>query len=118
MDYPDLGELPVYGFSPDLGGLLGFVITFVLPLIAALLMKRSWSTGVKGTILLMLAAVKVIVEAGLMAVNKGVAFDFIPIVYTTALNFVIAVAVHFGLWRGTRIQESAIRSGVTDGRPV
>lgn len=118
MDYPDLPELPIYGFAPDLGGLLGFMITFVLPLLAALFMKRSWSTGTKGVILLALAAVKVIVEAWLMAINKGVAFDFVPIVYTTVLNFVIAVAVYFGLWRGTQVQQSALRSGVTDSRPL
>lgn len=116
MDYSDLPVIPVYGFAPNAGGLLGLIITFVLPIVAAFFMKQSWSAGTKGLILLALAAVKSIVEAWLMAYNTGVDFDFVPLVYTVVVNFIIAVAVHFGLWRGTNVQVSAIRSGVTDGR--
>lgn len=114
MEYPNLPEIPVYGFAPDLGGLLGLVLAVILPLIAGLLMKQSRPAGTKGTILLLLAAVKVIIEAWLMSNNTGVAFEFVPIVYTTIVNFLIAVAMHFGLWRGTAIQRAAITSGVTD----
>jgi hypothetical protein len=114
MEYPDLPEIPVYGFAPNVGGLLGFLITIVLPLLAALLMKASWGTGTKGVILLALSAVKSIIEAWLMSVNTNVDFDFVPLVYTVGLNFIIAVAVHFGLWRGTAPQRAAIHSGITD----
>lgn len=113
-EYPDLPELPLYGFAPNAGGLLGLIITFVLPIIAALLMKRSWSAGKKGVVLLALTAAKSIVEAWLMAVNTGVDFDVIPTIYTVVVNFIIAVAVHFGLWRGTSVQQSALSSGVRD----
>lgn len=112
MEYTDLPEMPVYGFAPDLGGLLNLVITFVLPLIAALLMKRTWSTGAKGTILLAVSAIKSIIVAWLAAVNTAADFEWIPILYTTVVTFVIAVAVHFGFWKGTSVQQSAINSGV------
>lgn len=113
--YPDLPEIQVYGFAPDAGGLIGLLITLVLPLLVGLLSKQSWGTGTKGAILLGLAAVKTVLEAWLMATNKGVAFDFVPIVYTTLINFVIAVAVHFGLLRNTPVQRKAQNAGITDG---
>ncbi len=116
-EYPTLPELPVYGFAPDLGGLLGLVITFLLPLAVAFMTKHSWSAGKKGTVLLLLAAIKSIFEAWLMATNKGVAFDFVPTVYTTVVNFLIAVAVHFGLYRGTSLQRGLATSGVKDETP-
>jgi hypothetical protein len=115
MEYPDLPELPLYGFSPDLGGLLGLLVTFVLPLAVGVLTKQSWGTGTKGTVLLLLSAIKSIVEAWLMAVNTGVDFEFVPTVYTTVVNFMIAVALYFGWYRGTPIQRAAAGAGVTDG---
>lgn len=114
-EYPDLPELPVYGFAPDAGGLIGLLITLVLPLLVGLLTKQSWSGTTKGAVLLGLAAVKTVLEAWLMATNKNVAFDFVPIVYTTLINFVIAVTVHFGLLRKSSLQRKAQNSGVTDG---
>ncbi len=117
MEYPDLPELPLYGFAPNLGGLLGLIITFVLPLATAFLTKQSWGTGKKGTVLLALAALKSIFEAWLMSANTGLDFDFVPTVYTTVINFMIAVAVHFGLYRGTPLQRAAAASGVKDANP-
>ncbi|MET0698598.1 MAG: hypothetical protein ABWY93_02940 [Mycobacterium sp.] len=115
MEYPDLPELPVYGFAPDAGGLIGLLITLILPLLVALLSKQSWSAGVKGSILLALAAVKSILESWLMATNKGVTLDVVPVIYTTLINFMIAVAVHFGLLRNSALQRKAQNSGNTDG---
>lgn len=114
QEYPDLPELPLYGFAPNLGGLVGLLITFVLPLLVAVLTRQSWGAGKKGAVLLALAALKSILEAWLMAANTGVSFEFVPTVYTTVINFMIAVAVHFGLYRGTPLQRAAAARGVTD----
>jgi hypothetical protein len=115
MEYPELPELPLYGFAPDLGGLIGLIITFLLPLAVAFMTKQSWGVGTKGTVLLLLAAIKSIFEAWLMANNTGVDFDFVPTVYTTVINFMIAVAIHYGLYKGTPLQRALAGSGVTDG---
>lgn len=117
MEYPDLPELPLYGFAPNAGGLVGLVITFILPLVTAFLTRQSWGVGKKGTVLLALAAIKSIFEAWLMAANTGVDFDFVPTVYTTVVNFMIATAVHFGLYRGTPLQRAAAAAGVKDPNP-
>jgi hypothetical protein len=117
-EYTDLPELPLYGFSPDLGGVIGLLITFVLPLAVAVLTKASWGVGTKGSLLLALAAVKSILEAWLMSTNTDVAFEFAPTLYTTVINFVIAVAIHRGLYKGTPLQRALARMGPHDRHPA
>ncbi|MBF9135338.1 hypothetical protein I0C86_41545 [Plantactinospora sp. S1510] len=113
----DLPALPVYGFRADAGGLLSLAITILLPILVGLITRRSTSAGTKAVLLLTLAAVKVILEAWLQAANTAATFEWIPVVYTTAVNLAIAVAVHFGLYRPTGATDAAQRSLVAD-RPT
>jgi hypothetical protein len=110
-------EPPVYGFSPDLGGLLGLLITIVLPILVGLVTTRSTPAAVKAVLLLLLTAVKSVLEAWLQAENTAAEFDAIPVIYTTAINFGIAVAVHFGLFRPTGATAAAQDTLVKD-RPA
>lgn len=48
----------MYGIDTNLGGLFSFAIAIVLPVLAALLTRQSWSDKVKGTVLLVLAFAK------------------------------------------------------------
>lgn len=116
----DVPTLPVYGFEPNLGGLLSLVITIVLPILVGLVTRQSTSAGTKAVLLLALAAAKTVLEAWLQATNTAVTFEWIPVVYTTLINFGIAVAVHFGLFKPTGVAGAAQRSLVTDksGRQV
>lgn len=110
----ELPNLPGYLFEPSLGGLISTIITFVLPLLAAIVIRQSWGTGLKGTVLLMLAGVKVFLEAVIAEMSAGVSFNVWVILYGALLNFGLAVAMHFGLWRSTNLQQSLINSGNTD----
>jgi hypothetical protein len=103
----DLPELPVYGFTPDLGGLLGLILTVVLPIIVGLVTTRSTSPAAKALLLLTLAAAKTVTEAWLMAVNKGVDFALVPVLLSVAVNFGIATAMHFGLYRPAGVSAAA-----------
>jgi hypothetical protein len=107
----ELPNLPGYLFEPSLAGVLSTLLTFILPLVAALVMRQSWGTGAKGTTLLALAAVKVFLEAVIAFMNAGISFNPLVIFYGVALNFLVAVAIHFGLLRGTNIQQAAMRVG-------
>lgn len=114
MDSIILPELPTYLFAPNLPGVLSLILTVLLPLAAALLMRQSWSTTAKGMVLLGLAAVKAFAEAWLVAVDASVAFNFAEVGYAVAVNWGIAVAAYFGLLKGTGVQRSALQSGVKD----
>lgn len=114
--------LPVYGFGADLGGLLSFVVAVFLPFLAALLSKQSWPGWLTGTLLLVLAFGKTILEAWLAAVNDGVAFDARPVLISTFYNFAIAVLMYFGVFRNTRAikaaQQSVVKDRTIDGTVV
>lgn len=111
MDSIVFPALPTYLFEPSLAGLLSLALTILLPLLAALLMRSSWSAFQKGLVLLLLASIKAFVEAWLGAVQSAEFFDLWRTLYACAINFGIAVAVHVGLLKGTSIQQNAIASG-------
>lgn len=113
----ELPDLPVYGFTADLGGLLGLALTVLLPIVVGLVTRTSTSAGLKATLLLGLAAVKTVLEAWLQAVNEAVAFDAVPLIYTTLINFGIAVAIHYGLWRPTGVTAAAQQRLIHDPEP-
>ena len=114
MDSIVFPTLPTYLFEPSLAGLLSLILTIILPLLAALLMRSRWSAFQKGLVLLLLATVKAFVEAWIGAVDSGEHFDFARVLYADLVNFSIAVVAHVGLLRGTAVQQSAIQSGVKD----
>lgn len=109
-------DLPTYLFAPTLGGLLSLLVQIVLPLLAALLMKASWSTSTKAVILLLASALKSFLEAWAVAVAADTAFDLRGALINTLVVWGIAVAIHFGALKGSSIQRAAISSGVKDRR--
>lgn len=114
MDSVVFPTLPTYLFEPSLAGVLSLALTIILPFLAALLMKSSWSAPTKGLILLALAAAKTFVEAWVGAVESNEAFNMIEALYMVLINFGIAVVSYFGLLKGTAVQQAAMRSGVKD----
>ncbi len=114
MDSIVFPTLPTYLFEPSLAGLLSLIVTVLLPLLAALLMKSRWSAFQKGLVLLAMATAKTFFEAWLGSVNAGETFDLWRVLYADVINFGIAVAAYFGLYRDTKVQQAALRSGVKD----
>ncbi|TDC27656.1 hypothetical protein E1211_28975 [Micromonospora sp. 15K316] len=115
MDSVILPELPTYLFAPNVAGVLSLALTVLLPIAAAMVMRPDWSAGAKGVVLLVLAAVKAFAEAWLVAVDADVAFNATTAAYAVTVNFGIAVAMHFGLLRDTRLQQAALRGGLVRG---
>ncbi len=114
MDSIILPALPTYLFEPSLAGLLSLILTIILPLLAALLIKSSWSAFKKGIVLLLLASVKAFVEAWIGHVESGEFFDLWRTLYAVLVNFGIAVVFYVGLLKHTDVQQAALRSGVKD----
>lgn len=101
-------ELPTYLFDYSWAGVLSLVLTVILPLVAAVIMKATWASWIKGVTLLFVAAVKAFVEALVLA---GSDFNVNATLYAVLINYGIAVVVYFGLLRGTQIQAAALNSG-------
>ncbi|MER7167015.1 hypothetical protein ABT336_13235 [Micromonospora sp. NPDC000207] len=118
MDSVILPELPTYLFAPTLAGLLSLLLTFGLPLLAALFIRTSWSAFRKGLVLLAVAAIKTFLEAWLIAVEASVAFNFVEVGYAVLVNFGVAVVFYVGLLRDTGVQRAAISGGVVKDRVI
>lgn len=113
----EIPELPAYGFDPtSVSGLLSLAITVLLPVLVGLVTRQRTSPGVQGFLLLVFAAVKSFLEAWLEAENEGTPFLWTALAATIAVNFVIAVAVHFGLWKPTGVAAGAQRAFTSDVR--
>ncbi|WP_431728565.1 hypothetical protein [Verrucosispora sp. TAA-831] len=117
MDPVILPELPTYQFTPSIPGALSLFLTVGLPILAALVMRQSWSGPRKGLVLLALAASKSFVEAWLLAALADVRFDFANTAYATGVTFFIAVMMYVGLLKGTPLQRAAIRGGLLKDPP-
>ncbi len=113
-----LPSLPTYLFEPSLAGLVSLILTIVLPLAAALFMRAQWSPTAKAVTLLCASAVKTLLEAWLASVQDGYVLEWWPLLYTTLLNLVIAVASYFGWLKGTTPQKAALHGGVIKDHAV
>ncbi|WP_433460683.1 hypothetical protein [Micromonospora sp. CA-248212] len=118
MDSVILPELPTYLFAPTLAGVLSLALTFLLPIIAALFMRTTWSAFRKGLVLYAVAAVKTFLEAWLLALDAHVAFNFADAAYATLVNFGLAVVFYVGLLKETRMQQAAIQGGVVRSKVI
>ncbi len=119
MDSIVFPTLPTYLFESSLAGVLSLVLTVILPILAAVLMKSSWSAFQKGLVLLAMAAVKAFLEAWIGAATSGEVFQWANTLYSVLVNFGIAVVAYVGLLKNTSIQQSALAAGVTDNpRPA
>jgi hypothetical protein len=102
-------DLPGYMFDQSWAGLASFAVAVLLPLVAALVMKASWSSTVKGFVLLVVSAVKTFGEAFLL---QGADFNAAATGYAVALNFAVAVVFYFGLLKDSQIQQKALSTGI------
>jgi hypothetical protein len=117
MDSVVFPQLPTYLFEPSLAGVLSLAVTFLLPLLAALLMKGSWSPVAKALVLLALATVKAFAEAWLGATTSHEHFDIARTIYADLVNFGLAVIAYFGILKGTATQRAALTGGPVNDKP-
>jgi len=103
-----------YVFQPDLGGLLSLVITVLLPIVVALITKRSQPAAVKAVLLLLFSAISTFLQAWVASLQAGESFVWTVVAYNVVVNFVLAIAIHFGLWKPTGATDTAQDSLVAD----
>ncbi len=112
MDSVVFPNLPTYLFDPSLAGVLSLVLTVLLPLAGALLMRSKWSAFQKGLVLWCLAAVKAYVEAWIGTVEAGEPFNFVTTFYAVFVQWGLAVLAYVGLLKNTAIQQAALKGGI------
>lgn len=97
--------------SDQLVSFLALAATVFLPILVGLVTKASTSSATKALLLATLSAVTAIVTA-LIQVEGSL--DLYPVVLSAVEIFVIAVAVHYGLWKSTGVTEAVQGTLVAD----
>ena len=98
-----------FTFPPAM--ILGLIVSTVLPLLVGLVTKTVTSPGKKAVLLALLAAVLAVLTEALAAVQAGTTFDVGRSVIVALAGFLVAVGMHFGMWKPTGLSESAQRVG-------
>lgn len=97
----------------DLYQVLNIVVSLVLPLLVGLLTKQSWNGNLKAVLLLAVAAL----SAGIgQLIAAGSLTDWKLILGQTAINWLVAVAMHFHVWRPTGVAAEVAQIGVVDSQ--
>lgn len=97
----------------DLYQWLNVVVSLFLPLLVGLLTKASWNRNLKAVLLLLIAAV----SAGVTQLITDGSFDnWKTILGQTAINWLIAVATHFHVWKPTGAASTVAEIGVHDSQ--
>ncbi|ACY35933.1 hypothetical protein CMP1-37 [Clavibacter phage CMP1] len=88
-------------FEPSWIQLISLLTGLVLPLLVGLVTTKVVSAGKKAVLLAVLAFVASILTELLSAIQAGEVFDLAASLYLGIQTLVVAVAIHYGLWKPT-----------------
>ncbi|PPF39990.1 hypothetical protein [Pseudoclavibacter sp. AY1H1] len=108
-------DAPIIEFTLSWVLILQLVIGSLLPILVGLVTKASWSGGVKGVLLAALSFATSIASSLLNSAETGTPYDIGQGILLGFATFVTAVAVHYGILKGSGISAAAQASGVHDG---
>lgn len=94
-------------FDLPLPIILGLIVSIILPLIVGLVTKVVTHGGTKAVILAALTAVTGILTELLNAVTSGQVFDLGAALLLWLGSFLVAVGMHFGIWKPTEVSTKA-----------
>jgi hypothetical protein len=87
--------------------LIGLLVSTVLPVLVGLVTTRVTSPGVKAVLLAALAAVTGLGTELLASINAGTTYDLGSGLVLAVTSFVVAVALHYGIWKPTTVSAKA-----------
>lgn len=79
--------------------IIGLLVSTVLPLLVGLVTKTVTSSSLKAVILAILAATTGLLTELLASIQAGTAYDLGTGIVVALTSFLVAVGLHFGLWR-------------------
>lgn len=87
--------------------ILGLIVSTVLPILTGLVTTRVTNGGIKAVILAGLAAITGLGTELLASIQAGTTYDLGTGLILALTAFLVAVAMHFGLWKPTTVAEKA-----------
>lgn len=95
-------------FQSTLGLLIWLLATVLMPVAVGLVTKATTSSALQSVFLLGLSLINGVLSAALAA---GDGFSWGKAILQAAVSFVIAVAVHYGVWKPTGVTAAALAVG-------
>ena len=94
-------------FGFDWIQVLTFILAVCLPLLVGLVTKFVTHSGTRAILLALFSAVVGILNELVVALTHGTAYDLDAAIITWLGIFVVAVAIHFGVWKPTGVSDKA-----------
>jgi hypothetical protein len=94
-------------FAPSWVQLLTLLVTVVLPILVGLVTQRETNSGRKAVILAVLSAVTGFGSELLSALVQGQTYDAAAGLFTAVTALIVAIALHFGIYKPTGIAGKA-----------
>lgn len=102
-----------FEFNLDWTAVLQFVIAVLLPLLVGLVTTKVTSSNVKAVLLIVLSFIAGLLGEILVAAQAGVPYDLAAGLIAGFTTLIIAIAVHFGVWRPIGATNAAQNALVT-----
>jgi len=90
---------------------LTLLVNTLLPLVVGLVTTRLTNSRYQALLLAALSAVTGFVSEWIHALNANITYNLSTAIFTWITGFVVAVAVHYGLWVPTGTTNAVLRSG-------
>ncbi|PPF56100.1 hypothetical protein C5B94_04040 [Clavibacter michiganensis] len=88
-------------FDLNVAQILNLLVAIVLPVLVGLVTTRVVTPGTKALLLAALSLLSGLAAELLAAINAGVPYDLSQGLVSGVGTFIIAVALHYGLWKPT-----------------
>lgn len=93
-----------FDLSPAL--IVGLLVATVLPLLVGLVTKTVTNPGIKAGLLAALAAITGLGTELLASIQAGTTYDLGTGIVLALTSFLVAVGIHFGIWKPTGATEA------------
>ena len=87
--------------------IIGLLVSTILPILTGLVTTRVTSSAIKAIILAGLSALTGLLTELMASINAGTAYDLGNGLVLALTAFLVAVAMHFGLWKPTTVADKA-----------
>ncbi len=87
--------------------IIGLLVSTILPILVGLVTTRVTNGGIKAVVLAGLAAITGLLTELLASIQAGTTYDLGSGLILALTAFLVAVAMHFGLWKPTTVAEKA-----------
>lgn len=85
---------------------LTLIVGTVMPIMVALVTTRVTSGAIKAWLLAAFTLVSTILQAILLSAQSGIPFELGAVFISAITQFIISVAIYYGLWKPTGIAGS------------